>query len=104
MIRYYRDVYRKPVATLYTIRENEHIYFGISKCNIKHDSFTKEMGVRVAKNRSLLAVEMFENVEVTDGQALIEQRKMYGRWPADAIVDLLKYFEGQEYLPEYARI
>ncbi len=41
--------------TMFTVRQGKHIYFGISKLNVKHDKYDRTEGVKQAKSRAYAA-------------------------------------------------
>jgi hypothetical protein len=90
MVRYGRQD-GKPKNTLYTIRKNDTIYFGISRCNAKHDQFRKEAGKHIASERALLAVDEFAADQVSD--FTLYQNGLRGVCPTEKVIEMLQYFD-----------
>jgi hypothetical protein len=90
MVRYGRTN-GKPKNTLYTIRQSGMIYFGISRCNAKHDQFRKEAGKHIASERAVLAVDEMSELPVSD--FVVHKNGLRGACPAESVVDMLQYFD-----------
>jgi len=48
---------RTPKNTLVTVRDGDTVYFGISRCNRKLDTFHKNIGTYIAQQRAQLVSE-----------------------------------------------
>src|SRR5690242_11784146 len=52
-VRYSRlDEKRSPKNTLYTKLDGDSLYFGIARCNVKLDTFTRSVGSHIAEERA----------------------------------------------------
>lgn len=98
MIRYGR-VNGAPKNVLYTIRKGNAIYFGISRCNVRHDSFRKVNGKLIASERAALAkVEAGKSV-VSD--FVIHRSGLRGVCNKAQVIEMLKYFDDiDQYMKE----
>jgi hypothetical protein len=45
-----------PKNTLFTIRYEDNVYFGISRCNLKYDRCVKKEGIKFAKEKAQKAL------------------------------------------------
>ena len=55
-IRFSRNPRHPRRYTMFTVRKDKHIYFGISKWNVKHDEYSRAEGVNHAKVRAYAAL------------------------------------------------
>lgn len=81
-------------GTLVTVREGDTIYFGIAKCNLKCDSFSKADGRERAIDKAYIAYDnrdKFRNPIVKDGLTL-HKSGLLGKCNVDNIPALLDYF------------
>lgn len=101
MIRYGRTANNQPKNTLYTIKVNNQVYFGISRCKIEQDQFSKVHGRYIASGRAELALE--DGADSDD--MLVHVSGLRGVVAAEKVGKLLQYFEQvDEYLaPEYTK-
>ena len=101
MIRYGRTANNRPKNTLYTIRVDNQVYFGISRCNTEQDQFSKAHGRYIASGRAELALEDGADSE----DMLVHVSGLRGVVAAEKVDKLLTYFKQiDEYLlPEYAK-
>ena len=79
--------------TLFTFREGDFIYFGISRCNLNAgDKFTKKQGYAVAKARAYKASEEFlpPNMAYT---LTTHENGLRGVCQVKDVHKLLQYFE-----------
>lgn len=90
MVRYGR-VNGVPKNCLYTIRKGDIIYFGIARCNNKHDCFRKDNGKLIASERAVLAVEELGNSLVSDFAP--HRLGLRGACPKSAVIKMLQYFD-----------
>ncbi len=100
-IRYGYDSKARRKNVLYTIKDENKgvIYYGVTRCDLRHDKFDKSEGVRIAKERAQHAQKIGHNV-VTRYRFCNSERgphhtaPMYGVARADGIKDLLEWFDG----------
>lgn len=59
-VRYSRLENRRPKNTLVTIRDGNNVYFGIARCNVKLDTFHKNIGTYIAEQRAKRALDTTE--------------------------------------------
>jgi hypothetical protein len=90
MVRYGRQD-GKPKNTLYTIRRGDVIYFGIARCDPRHDQFRKDAGKHIACERALLAVDEVGESEVSDFDP--HRSGLRGACTREAVVKMLRYFD-----------
>jgi hypothetical protein len=91
MVRYGRTTDGAPKNVLFTIRRGETIYFGISRCNTKHDSFRKAKGKLIASERASLAAEEVSDQEVSDFAP--HDSGLRGVCTKEKVVQMLQYFD-----------
>jgi hypothetical protein len=95
-IRYSRNKQNNQInRVLFTIREGEHIFFGIARCNVSAgDNFDKKLGVKIAKARAEKAKK--ETITELETKKISETKEFYsaGRLPLTEIKDLLVYYHG----------
>jgi hypothetical protein len=90
MVRYGR-VNGQPKNCLYTIRRDNTIYFGISRCKFDSgDRFIKDKGRFIASERAYLATDELDD-NVSD--LLTDVSGLRGAINRDNVVKLLQYFE-----------
>jgi len=63
-IRFSKNPKRPRKCTLFTVRKDKHIYFGISKWNMKSDKYDKAEGVKQARERAYAATNAPANVDM----------------------------------------
>lgn len=90
MVRYGR-LNGVPKNTLFTIRNGNVIYFGISRCCMQHDHPNKEIGKFIASERASLAKKEMSDVTVDD--LTIHRGGFRGAVNTNKIIDLLRYFD-----------
>jgi hypothetical protein len=83
--------------TLFTFREGDTVFFGISRCNVKAgDVFDKTKGRLIAQGRAFKAKELVDSGQVQKREVgNIEQEKQfvsYGSIPVVDVKNLLGYF------------
>ena len=102
-VRYGKDWNSQPKNTLYTIRKEGKIYFGVSRTNIiAGDRFNKQRGKQIAKGRAEFAIEdpaelVQEEYELIDG-VYMHNNGMRGFTPIDNVKSLLSYFDNIDYI------
>ena len=79
-VRYSRLEDRCPKNTLVTYRNENLVYFGISRCHSKNDRFSKELGKDLAETRAQLAMS-------------IHRSGLRGVAKVDEVKQLLTYFQ-----------
>jgi len=81
--------------TLFTIRDGNLIFYGISECNLKiGDKYDKALGKKIAIGRAIEAKRLFEdNTPVTFDDGGDKANRM-GVISTDYIRALLDYFDG----------
>jgi hypothetical protein len=84
--------------TLVTVRDGDKVFFGISRCNIKKDTFIKKFGVEVARGRVDLAVQEVNALGLSfDGDRnLIATGNLRGVVKLENVKELLNLFEDLE--------
>lgn len=82
---------RVPKNTLYTIRHDDLIYFGIARCHSRLDTFHKHLGTQIASDRCHLAVEEFLDTTIED--FVVHHSGLRGVVRADSVPVLLEYFD-----------
>lgn len=92
-IRYSRLNDRFPKNTLVTFRNDDLVYFGISRCNSKRDHFSKEFGKQLAEQRALLASAEVSMGENETGGMEIHKSGLRGVTKVEDIKRLLTYFQ-----------
>lgn len=93
-VRYGRvDNTRLPKNTLVTIRRDDMIYFGISRCRLDADRFTKEDGKRLAKQRADIAASGVAGAWTIDGSFYVHKSEVFGQVAVEDISKLLDYFQ-----------
>ena len=83
--------------TLYVCvpEEGEELYFGIARCNAKHDNFEKRKGRMIARNRAIKALS--ENIVVKDAEEefyVSSNNGLYGCASKEHLGKVFKYFYG----------
>ncbi len=87
-----------PKNTLVTIRKDDTVYFGISRCRLSADRFTKEEGKRRAKQRADIAASNVAGAWTIDGSFYVHKSGVFGQVAADDIIKLLTYFRNVDEL------
>ncbi len=86
--------------TLFTTRDGNLIFYGISECNLKiGDKYNKELGKKIAIGRAIEAKRLFEEevpVNFNDGDA---KANRMGVIAEHNIKELLYYFDNLAYTP-----
>ncbi len=101
----YTEIIPVPKNTLVTYRDGENIFFGIARCNDKLDTFNKDLGKRIARNRANLTLNI-DNVStytsVPDTSILVYQDQLRGMVPIVKVKELLDFFNNIDFsqLPE----
>ena len=80
-----------PKTTLVTFREEDTIYFGISRCNSNLDTFSKFLGKRIAENRAVLAKSGTTFTQKI-GTVSTHESGLRGSIDVSNIKDLINYF------------
>jgi len=104
--RFGRVENRKPKNTLVTFRQDGNIYFGIARCNSELDTFSRDLGKRIATSRAQL-VAADTNLTVREGTNLaLHESGLRGVVPITNVVQLIEYFRNidSEFLPERLRV
>lgn len=83
--------------TLFTFREGDLLFFGISRCNVKSgDKFDREKGMMIAKNRATKAFDLVKaglEKPAEDGNMdNVNYFAHYGCIPLKDVKSLLQYF------------
>jgi len=89
---YWETIKGCPKNTLVTIRENDQIYFGISRVNQKHDVFSKEFGKTIAQGRAEKAKDDFSFSVPLNGMFL-DETGLKGSCEVQDVKKLLEYFD-----------
>ena len=90
-VRYSRLEDRCPKNTLVTYRNENLVYFGISRCHSKNDRFSKELGKDLAETRAQLALNEAGNIE--ESNMSIHRSGLRGVAKVDEVKQLLTYFQ-----------
>lgn len=105
-IRYSRNKQKNAInKVLFTIREGEHIFFGVARCNLSAgDNFDKKLGLKIAKARAQKAKESplpkaLETQKISESKSFFP----YGRVPLLEVKDLLQYFHGLDTYHPFAK-
>ena len=84
-------------STLVTVRRDDYVFFGISKCR-EDDKWDRKEGLSLAKDQLITALSG-PSIEPAGGVTL-HHSKLAGICPVDDVIDLLKYFETvNEFIP-----
>jgi len=57
MVRYTKTENGQRKNTLFTFRNGDNVFFGVSRCRLGTDKFNRELGLHIAKERSLKALK-----------------------------------------------
>jgi len=87
----YTETNKLPKNTLLTIRDGELVHFGIARCNIDLDRFSKNTGKLIATNRANLAAR--EEYTLNSVGLKIHHSGLRGTVELANIVALLQYFQ-----------
>ncbi len=79
-----------PKNTLFTIRDENNVYFGISRCNLKHDRCVKKEGIKFAKEKAQKALEALK--EPFACSLFIDADGLSGKCNISLLPSLLEYF------------
>ena len=74
--------------TMFTVRKDKHIYFGVSKWNMKEDKYDREEGVSQAKTRAYSAI----NSPHTDLDSFITPGGFSGKFRVRDFNSMLVHF------------
>lgn len=84
---------REPKNTLVTVRKDDQIYFGISRCRITHDKFNKEEGLKLARLRANVAIaDPKGKWTIDDKDFRLHSSGLFGSVNINAVGELLDYF------------
>lgn len=92
MIRYGRIENGWPKNTLVTVRKEDRVYFGISRCLLSEDRPKKSEGREEAKRKLQKALSEADDDWRQDGSLLIHSTGHFGVVSADEVPRLLEYF------------
>jgi hypothetical protein len=101
MVRYGR-VDGQPKNCLFTIRRDNIIYFGISRCRFDSgDRFVKDKGRFIASERAALVID-----ELDDGvnDLTVDTSGLRGAVNRDNVVKLLQYFDNVDAIIKQKKI
>ena len=86
---------KAPKNTLFTYsRDNETIYFGIARYNVKADRFIKRIGKYIAEERAMKAEWDDNHGEYSScGAILLHNSGLRGKVKKSNVKDLLDYFK-----------
>lgn len=99
-VRYSRNYKNAPKNTLVTIRKDDTIYFGISRCNSDFDRPNKEIGKALALKRAEISATGAAGSWYNEGSLQVHKSGLLGRVDRVDIVRLLEYFDKVD---EYCR-
>ena len=91
----YTQITSVPKNTLVTYNDNENIYFGIARCNDGLDTFRKDIGKRIARNRANLSLEkdnVFKYINIPDTSISVYEDNLRGVVPIIKVKELLNFF------------
>ena len=88
-------------STLVTSQKGDNIFFGISKCNLKCDRWSRERGVEEAqKQLDRMLSGQLKSFKEIDGVS-VHHSGLSGRCPVEKAKSLISYFEDvTDFLPE----
>lgn len=75
--------------TLFTVRKDKHIYFGISKWNVKHDDYDRAAGVKQAKERAYAV----DHPQHSSLDSFISKGGFSGKFRLRDFTKMLEHFE-----------
>lgn len=88
-VRFSRSQKNPRRYTMFTVRKGKHVYFGISKWNIKFDEYSRAEGVAQAKARAYAAINSphaeLDSFKTSNGFA--------GKFRVRDFTDMIKHFE-----------
>lgn len=82
--------------TLVTVRVNDDIYFGISRCRISGsntDKFDKDEGLKLARLRASNAIDNSKCEFDADKGLSLHRSGMFGRVDISSVKSLINYFK-----------
>lgn len=91
-VRYGRDENRTPKNTLVTVRIEDTLFFGISRCRVNDDRPVKDVGKDLASIRCSVAVDEPWNTATRDGTFEIHKSGLLGCVDISEKEKLLSYF------------
>ena len=104
--RFGRVENRKPKNTLVTFRQDGQIYFGIARCNSELDTFSRDLGKRIATSRAQLVLTDTTLTALGNTQIRLHESGLRGVVPIANVVQLIEYFReiDNRFLPERLRV
>lgn len=90
---------RTPKNTLVTVRDGDTVYFGISRCNVKLDTFHKNIGTYIAQQRAQIVSEdqatgsdYSTYVPTENAELRLHKSGLRGRVALTDVKEVVKYF------------
>lgn len=90
---------RTPKNTLVTVQDGDTVYFGISRCNRKLDTFHKNIGTYIATKRMKLVnnddendIDMWKYDQIDNSELFVHSSNLRGWVPVEDVKLLIRYF------------
>jgi hypothetical protein len=93
-VRFTKDSKGHRRNTLFTVRRDGFIYWGVSRCKTPLDKFNRELGLRIAEGRARKALEELRDLEQSElVNKKYSEKPSFGKTKVEDVKALVEWFK-----------